>query len=103
MTYACPTWEKAADAFLLKLKRLKTRVLRTIGNIDRCTLVLEMHVAFKILYMYDYITKFCRTGTEVIVNHVNSNVRGAGQEEAMNRKYKRLKLSGRQAYDRSAD
>jgi hypothetical protein len=40
---------------------------------------------------------------EVILNHVNSNVRDIGQGEAMRRKYKRLKLGGGQAYDRAPD
>jgi hypothetical protein len=60
-------------------------------------------VAFKIPYVYDYITKLRRTQTEVIVNHVNPNVHGAEQGEARRRKYKRLKIGGGQAYRRSAD
>jgi hypothetical protein len=36
-------------------------------------------------------------------NHVNPNVRSIGQGEAQHRKYKRLKLGGGQAYDRSRD
>jgi hypothetical protein len=36
-------------------------------------------------------------------NHENEHVRGIGQGEARHRKYKRLKLSGGQAYDRSSD
>jgi hypothetical protein len=36
-------------------------------------------------------------------NHVNPNVRGIGQGEARYRKYKRPKLGGDQAYNRSAD
>jgi hypothetical protein len=47
--------------------------------------VRELRVAFKILYVYDYVIKLCRPQAEVILNHVN-NVRGIGQ-----------------AYDRSAD
>jgi hypothetical protein len=62
-----------------------------------------MHVAFNIPYVYDYITKLCRTQAEVILNHRNPIVRGTGQGEAMLRKYKRLKLGGGQAYGRSAD
>jgi hypothetical protein len=57
MTYACPTWEYAADAHLMKLQRLQNRVLRAIGNLHRCTPVRELHVAFKIPYVYDYIIK----------------------------------------------
>jgi hypothetical protein len=60
-------------------------------------------VAFRIPYVYDYITKLCRTQTEVLLNHVNPNVRGTGQGEARHRKYKRLKLGSGQAYDSSAD
>jgi hypothetical protein len=62
-----------------------------------------MHMAFKIPYVYDYITKLCRTQAEVILNHRNPIVRGIGQGAAMHRKHKRLKLGGGQAYDRSAD
>jgi hypothetical protein len=103
MTCACPTWEYAADAHLLKLQRLQNRVLRAIGNLDRRTPVREMHVAFNIPYVYDYITKLRRTQAEVILNHRNPIVRGIVQGEAMHRKYKRLKLGGGQAYDRSSD
>jgi hypothetical protein len=87
------------DAQLLKLQRLQNRILHAFGNLDRCTLVREMHV----LYVYNYITKLCRTKAEVILNHRNTIVRGIGQGEAMHRKYKRLKLGSGQAYDRSAD
>jgi hypothetical protein len=41
--------------------------------------------------------------TEVIVNHVNRNIHSIGPGDAMHRKYKRLKISGGQVYDRSAD
>jgi hypothetical protein len=50
-----------------------------------------------------YKTKLCRQQTEVILNHHNENVRYIGQGEARHRKYKRLKLGGDQAYDRSID
>jgi hypothetical protein len=59
-------------------------------------------VAFKIPHVYDYITELCTTQAEVIPNHINPNVRGVGQVEAMYWKYKRLKLDGSQAYERSA-
>jgi hypothetical protein len=51
----------------------------------------------------DYITKLCRQQAEVVLNHDNENVRNIGQGEALHRKYKRLKLGGGQAYDRSSD
>jgi hypothetical protein len=53
--------------------------------------------------VYNYITKLCRTQAEVILNHQNPIVCGTGHEEAIHRKYKRLKLGGGQAYDCSAD
>jgi hypothetical protein len=60
-------------------------------------------VTVKIPYVYDYITKLCRTRAEVLLNHVNLNVRGIGQGEVFHRKYKRLKLGGGQAYDCTAN
>jgi hypothetical protein len=61
-----------------------------------------LHLAFKISYVYDYITKLCRRQAEVILIHENPNVRAIGQGEPRHRKYKRLKLGGGQAYDRSS-
>jgi hypothetical protein len=52
--------------------------------------------------VYDYITKLCRRQAEVIQDHKNPNVRATEQGEARHRKYKRLKLGGGQAYDRSS-
>jgi hypothetical protein len=101
MTYACPTWEFAAGT-QLKLQRLQNRVLRATGNLDRITPVRDLHLAFKIPYVYDYITKVCRRQAEVILNHENPNERAIGQGEPRHRKYKRLKLSGGQAYERSS-
>jgi hypothetical protein len=74
-----------------------------VENLERRTPVRKTHVDFKIPYVYDYTTTLCRTQAEVILNHLNPNVRGTGQGEGMYRKYKRLKLGGGQAYDRSAD
>jgi hypothetical protein len=54
MIYACPTWELEADNYLLKLKCLQNKVLCTIGNFPRCTLICNLHMAFSLLYVYDY-------------------------------------------------
>jgi hypothetical protein len=48
MTYACPTWEFAADTQLMNLQRLQNRVLRAISKLDRRTPVRDFHLAFKI-------------------------------------------------------
>jgi hypothetical protein len=71
MTYACPAWEFAAESHLLQLQRLQNRVLRTAGNFPRRTSVRDMHEAFQIPYVYDYVTKSCRQQEEVIQNHEN--------------------------------
>jgi hypothetical protein len=65
--------------------------------------VRELHKSFSISYVYDYVTKLSRKQAEVVQNHENSNVRNIGQGEARHSKYKRLKLGGGQAYDRSSD
>jgi hypothetical protein len=66
----------------MKLQRLKNKVIRTIGNFPRRTSVREMHLAFHLSYVYDYMTKLCRQQAEVILNHDNENVRNNGQGEA---------------------
>jgi hypothetical protein len=54
MTYACPTWDFAADTHLMKLQRLQKKVHRTIGNFPRRTPVRELHKGFSIPYIHDY-------------------------------------------------
>jgi hypothetical protein len=73
-----------------------------LGNLDKRTPVRDLHLAFKIPYVYDYKTTLCRRQAEVILNHENPNVRATGQGEARHRKHKRLKLGGGQVYDRSS-
>jgi hypothetical protein len=103
MTYACPVWKFAADNHLLKLQPLQNKVLRTIGNFPRRTPVRDLHMALKLPYIYDYITKLCRQQAEVIQNHENENGRKIGQGEQRHKKYKRLNLGGSQSYDLSSD
>jgi hypothetical protein len=100
MTYACLAWEFAAETDLLKLQRLQNKVLRIIGHLPRRTLVRDMHVAFQIPYVYDYITKLCRRQVEIVHNH--ENVRNIGQGETPHRIHKSLKLGGGHLYDRSS-
>jgi hypothetical protein len=88
MTYASPAWEFAADSHLVKLQCLQNKVLRTSGNLPRSTPIRDLHMAFNIPYVYDYITKLCRQQAGVIQNHDNENVRNIGQGDARHRKYK---------------
>jgi hypothetical protein len=97
MTYPCPSWELARAIYLLKLQLLRNKVLRAIEKFPRCTLVRNLHAAFNLPYVYDYITKLFRQQAEVIQNHKNEHVCGIAQGEARHRKYKRLKLGGAQA------
>jgi hypothetical protein len=47
--------------------------------------------------VYDYITKLRRTGAEEILNYVNPNVHGIGQEDFRHRKKKSHQAGGGQA------
>jgi hypothetical protein len=58
---------------------------------------------FNLPYLYDYVTKLCRQQAEVIQNHENEYVRSIGHGEARHIKYKRFKIGGGQAYNRSSD
>jgi hypothetical protein len=59
--------------------------------------------AFHLPYVYDYITKLCRKQAEDTQNHENKHILIIGEGGARHRKYKKLKLGGGQAYDRSSD
>jgi hypothetical protein len=87
----------------MKLQLLLNKVIRTIGNYPRRTQFRDLHLAFQIQFVYDYITKLYRQQADVTQNHDKQNVRTIGQGEACHRKYNRLKLGGGQAYDRSSD
>jgi hypothetical protein len=86
----------------MKLQRPQNIVIRAIGKFDRRIPVRDLHLAFIIPYVYDYITKLCWREAEVILSHENSSVRAIGQVENRHTKYKRLDLGGGQAYDRSS-
>jgi hypothetical protein len=103
VTYACAAWEFATDTHPIKLQHLQNKVLRTTGKCSRRIPVREMHMAFHLPYVYDYMTELCRQQAEVILNHDNENVRYIAQGEARHGKYKRLILGGDQAYNRSSD
>jgi hypothetical protein len=96
VTYTCPAWELAAENYLLKLQRLQNIVVRTNGKFPRRISVRDLHTAFKVSYLYDYIIKLCRQQVEVKQNHKNANVRNIGQGEPRHTKYKMLKLGGGQ-------
>jgi len=94
-------WEFAADSYLLKLQRLQNKDVRTTNNLPRRTPTRDLHMAFNIPYLYDFVTKLCWEQAIVILNHENVSIRTIGQGEARHRKYKKLRFGGGQAYDRS--
>jgi hypothetical protein len=102
MAYALPTWEYATDPHLLKLQRLQNRVLRAVGNLNRCTPVRELHVASKISYVCGHVTELCSSQTEVTLNYLNQDVLGIGQGQLGHRKYKRLKQPGKTVLEKPA-
>jgi hypothetical protein len=82
---------------------MQKKVLSNTGNFARSTSDRDFHTAFKLPYVYCYITKLCRQKAEVIQNHEYEHVRRIGHSEARRRTYKRLELLGSQAFDRSSD
>jgi hypothetical protein len=69
-----------------------------------CYLLLKVFLLQSTLSISSEVVSYSwnRQKAEVIQNHENEHVRGIGQGEANHRKYKRLKLGGGQAYDRSS-
>jgi hypothetical protein len=66
MTYVYPARKFSADTHLLKMQRLQNKVLHTIAKFPRGTQVRELHMAFQVPYIYDYITKMYWQQAEVI-------------------------------------
>jgi hypothetical protein len=87
ITYACPTWEFAADTHFLKLQSLQNKVLCTIANFPKCTLIRDLYMAFDLPYAYDYVTELYRQQAEATQNHENEHVRSIEQVEAGHTKY----------------
>jgi hypothetical protein len=59
-------------------------------------------MAFKLPYVYDYLTKLCRQQAEVIQNHENEMFVTVDKAKPDTGNM-RLKLGGGHAYDRSSD
>jgi hypothetical protein len=85
------------------------QILQRIGT-DLCTWpslcylpINYVEVMTYAVYMGVQFKERRASGSHKILNHINPNVRGSGQGEAMPGKYKRLKLGSGQAYDRSAE
>jgi hypothetical protein len=75
----------------------------TTGKFSRFTPVREFHVAFRVPYIYNYITKLSRQQAEVVQNHENANVGDIGKRNARHRIFKIPILGCCQAYGRSSD
>jgi hypothetical protein len=61
---------------------MQNKVHHTIGNFLGYTLVHDMHTAFNLPFVYDYITKLYKQQAEVIQNHENEHVCSKRQSKA---------------------
>jgi hypothetical protein len=75
-----------------KIAAPQNKVLRTTGKFPSRTWVRELHKAFSIPYINDYITKLSRQQAEVKIMKMQCS-----------QHWIRLKLGGGQAYNRSSD
>jgi hypothetical protein len=76
-------------------------------SVDR-KITSKMHIeAMEAKALRTFLTEIsshnCAGSKQKSQNHVNANIRNIRQGEAQRRNYKRLKLGGGQAYDRSSD
>jgi hypothetical protein len=102
MTYAFPAWEFAEDTHVLKLQCLYNKVCCMIGKFSKCTPIHELHMAFQVPYIYDYITK-CAGNKCRSYKIMKMQMFVTSLEVKPDRKYKRLKLGSDQAYDHSSE
>jgi hypothetical protein len=93
MMYTCAAWHLAAGTYLLKLQRLQNNVLRAAGNFQRCIPIRDLHTAFNVPHVYDYITKFCIQQAEDIQNHKNEHVRQYRTRRSQTENVRRLSLA----------
>jgi hypothetical protein len=65
MTYAFLAWQVAVDTHLSRLQCLQNKVPHITGNFPRGIPICDLHVAFNIQYVHDFITQFCRQQAKV--------------------------------------
>jgi hypothetical protein len=85
IAYACPAWIFSTEIQLLKSQCLQNKVLRSIDHFSKRTLFRDFHMAFKIPYVYNCITKLWRQKPEDIQNHENEPTRDIAQGESKQR------------------
>jgi hypothetical protein len=74
---------------LVDVYRIRIQTAIKLFRLSRRTSTRDLHVAFKIPYIYGFVTKLCRQQTEIIPNHENVNVRNTGQAELNTEKNKK--------------
>jgi hypothetical protein len=72
-------WEFAANRPHFEIAAFENKA---IGKFPRCTSFHELHVAFQVPYVFDYVTKLCRQQADVIKDHENANGPDIGKGEA---------------------
>jgi hypothetical protein len=63
----------------------------------RFTPASDLHVAFKMLYEYDFVTKLCRCREELIQSDDNANARNIGHVANYHKKILEVKFCGGQS------
>jgi hypothetical protein len=82
---------------------LHNKIFYTISKFPKCTPVCQLHMAFQVPYIYDYITKLCRQQAEVLQNDENANFHDIRKVKPDTENNKGLKLGCNQAQDCSSD
>jgi hypothetical protein len=62
--------------------QLLQKVLQIVCNLPRHIPTRDLHLAFKIPYLYNFIAKLCRQQAAVTESHDNVNIPNIGQGEA---------------------
>jgi hypothetical protein len=74
MTCAFTARGLAADTYLLKMQLLQNKVLCTIGSFPRCTPVRDLHIAFNLPYVYDFVTTCCAGNKQKLYKIMRMNM-----------------------------
>jgi hypothetical protein len=92
MTSASPDWKFRQTLLFFWCNACKTQFFARLTAIPMRTSIHDLHVAFQIPYLHDFIAKLRRRHSEVNQNHEKGNVRNIEHKI-----FKGLKFSGGQS------
>jgi hypothetical protein len=67
--------------FIFRRRLLQDKIIGTVRNLSRRTLVRHLHTASDPKYIYEYVAELCRLQAEVTRNHENYRVCSVRQDE----------------------